>query len=511
MSTAHRTLTLALLLVAATTLIFTTGAAVIYSNADTVADGDLAVQSVDGPNGQYAYLNDDHEIAIDVSAANPDLPTDFEGLNVGSTGQIAGIFQITYTGEQYAHVWIEYDSENVSFVADGESIEGNESSVTLAPNETVTVGLAFDTRDATVGTRLGADEFSIEAKLAEPDDATEMDTADQQTSADGPTVTTTAPSADSREFTASEIDHGDSVRFRADGMALAGDDVTLEGIDLAGVRNERVELDAAGSPETFEGGSALRTSTTPRSMAYLALDHDFAPGAVDEMTIRFSADPDHLNATGTAPEDVTLYRQTDAGEWEEKPVEVVDGEVVDLSGLPEDRVHFRATTTEFSTFAVAAREPRFDVTEATVVPEAIDPGDEATVRATIENGGGAAGEQVVTLTADGDPVANETAALAPNETATVALGGTFETAGAYELAVDGTPVGTLIVGDPRGNGAGDEAGGSAAAGGFGDAGEPGDGPTEEPGAVDFVDLGGLLVALVVAVTGLALFRRVPRS
>jgi len=90
-------------------------------------------------------------------------------------------------------------------------------------------------------------------------------------------------------------------------------------------------------------------------MAYLALEYDFAPDAVDRMTIRFSANRDHLNASGTDPEDVTLYRQTDAGEWEEKPVEVIDEEVVEIMGLPEDRVHFRATTTEFSTFAVAER------------------------------------------------------------------------------------------------------------------------------------------------------------
>jgi hypothetical protein len=251
----------------------------------------------------------------------------------------------------------------------------------------------------------------------------------------------------------------------------------------------------------------LTAPTRPRPVGYLSLDYDFAPDAVDAMTIRYSADRDYLNETGTDPEDVTLYRQTDAGDWDEKPVEVVDGEVVEILGLPEDRVHFRATTTEFSTFAVATREPRFDVTEATVAPEAIDPGEEATVRATLRNGGGAAGERAVTLTADGDPVANETVALAPNETATVALGGTFETAGAYDLAVDGTPVGTLVVGDP----AGDGAGGSAAAEGPVDGDGADDGPTEEPSGIDLVRLGGLLAAFLLSVAGLALYRRLPRS
>jgi len=77
------------------------------------------------------------------------------------------------------------------------------------------------------------------------------------------------------------------------------------------------------------------------------------------------------------------------------------------------------------------------VTETALDPPAIEPGEEATVRATVENGGGAAGERTVTLTADGDPVANETVSLAPNETATVALSGVFETAGEYDLALPG--------------------------------------------------------------------------
>ena len=505
MPTTRRTLTLALLLVAAATaLTFATGATVV-NNADTVADGDLAIQPADGPNGQYAYLNDDDEITIDISASNPNLPPDFEGVTPDSLATADGVFTITYTGDRYAHVWVDNEGENVTFLARGESFEGEPNNVTLAPNQTVAVGLDIDARGTAAGTRLGADEFRINASIAGPDDVTDPGVSTQQTGSGGPTTTVTAPSADRREFVASGIGRGDTVRFLLDGMSLDGDDVTLNGIDLQGVRNERVELDAAGNPAPFENASALTAPATPRPVAYLALEHDFATDDVDAMTVRFSVDADHLNATGTDPEDVTLYRQTDAGEWEEKPVEVVDEEVVRVTGLPEDRVHFRATTEEFSTFAVAERVPRFDVTEAAVAPEAIEPGETATVTATLRNGGGADGERTITLTADGGPVANETVALAPNETATVALGGALETAGAYDLAVDGTPVDTLVVGDPGGDGAG----GSAAAEGPGDGAD--DDPTEEPSGIDLAQLGGLLAAFVVAVAGLALYRRMPRS
>ncbi|TKX50360.1 DUF1102 domain-containing protein [Halorubrum sp. ASP121] len=517
MSTARRTLTLILLLVAAGSLIFTTGAAVVDGPADTIADGDLAVQPADGPNGQYAYLNDDDEITVDVSASNPNIQDpSFESVNAGATGTIDEVFTITYMGEQFTRVWIAHPNESVTFVADGESIEGNESSVTLAPNETVTVGLAFNTRGATAGARLGADEFSIEAELAEPEDVADPSPATDGfaggTDGSDPSRTVTYPSETSREFRATDVARGSSVRFEADGMYLVGGNVTLDWLDLSGVRTESVDVNAVGSPNPVASGSALAAPTSPRPISYLAVDHDFAPYEVDEMTIRFSADRNYLNAIGAEPEAVTLYRQTDAGEWAEKPTAVVD-DPTRTRGLPEDRVHFRATTTEFSTFAVAAHAPRFDVTDATVTPGATEPGEAVTVRATVRNGGGAAGERAVTLTADGDPIGNETVALAPNETATVALRGTVETVGTYELALDGTPVGTLTVGDARESAAGSgspQAGGSAPTTELGDDAER-DAPTEEPSGVDLVGLGGLLAALLLAVIGLALFRRVSRS
>jgi len=130
----------------------------------------------------------------------------------------------------------------------------------------------------------------------------------------------------------------------------------------------------------------------------------------------------------------------------------------DIRGLSEDRVHFRATTDGFSTFAVAESVPRFDVTETASTPRQSSQG-ERRPSGRPRNGGGAAGERTVTLTADGDPVANETVSLAPNETATVALSGAFETAGEYDLAVAGTDAGTLLVGDPAGDdGSADNAG-----------------------------------------------------
>jgi len=355
MPTARRTLIFALLLVAAGSLIFTTGAAVVDGPADTFADDDLAVQPADGPNGNYAYLNDDDEIVVDISASNPNLGPDFEGVNPDALAAADGVFEITYTADEYARVWIDHPGENVTFTADGKSFEGRDNNVTLAPNESVAVGLSLDARGEVAGTQLGADEFSIRGEVAEPESV--PSSSDFSTGDGGPTITVTSPSDDRREFVASDIDHDDTVRFEADGMHLDGENVTLDRLDLAGVRNEHIEVNAAGSPEPFANGSALDAPTTPRPIAYLGVEHDFDPDEVDAMTIRFSASRETLDDAGIDPKNVTLYRQTDAGNWAEKGASVADEDVVRIRGLSEDRVHFRATTDGFSTFAVAERVP----------------------------------------------------------------------------------------------------------------------------------------------------------
>lgn len=86
-------------------LAFATGAAVVDGPADTIADGNLTIQPVDGPNGAYAYLNDDNEIVVDdILASNPNLDPDFEGINPDALGSAGGVFTITHAVDEYARI-----------------------------------------------------------------------------------------------------------------------------------------------------------------------------------------------------------------------------------------------------------------------------------------------------------------------------------------------------------------------------------------------------------------------
>ncbi|MFD1598993.1 PGF-pre-PGF domain-containing protein [Halobellus rarus] len=540
----RRTAILALLLVATGSLVFTTGAAVVNGPTDTFAEDRLAVQPAEGPNGDYAYLNDDDEIVVDVSPTNPNLDPDFRGVNPETLASAEGVFTITYTADEYARVWIEHEGEAVTFVSGGDSVEGEANNVTLAPNETVAVGLRIDTRGEVAGTQLGADDFSIRAEVAEPEDVSDSSPSSLGGGGGGGGLSTTvrSPAVDERRFVASGARSGESVEFDADRMALDGGNVTMDRLELTGVPGGSLELNAAGSPDPFDGASALDTPTEPRSLAYLSLRYDFDPDEIDGMTLRFSADSGYFDRSGVDPENVVLYRQTDAGAWEALPTEVVGDETARERGLPADRVHFRARTDDFSTFAVAEEVPHLTVTDASLDATTAAPNETVTVRATVQNGGGAGGERSITLTADGAAVATERVALEPNGSTTVDLTGRFETGGEIALAVDGVSAGRLVVENPATDvdseateddpGTPDD---SAAVGGADATGTPAAdgnpsaaddlsgtaadvegnagsaGALLEPSGIDLVELGGLVLFVAIAVAFVALARRMPRS
>jgi hypothetical protein len=524
MSTARRSLLLVALVAAAGGLALATGAAVVDGPADTFADDRLAVQPVEGPNGAYAYLNDDDEIVVDVSASNPKLPADFEGVNPGALASAEGVFTITYTADESARVWIEHENPNVTFVADGGSIEGESNAVSLGPNESVAVGLEVDARDAVAGTRLGGDAFDIRAELVEPESAPAVDPGDGGDDADaggGAATTVRRPSATRREFEGSDLAAGDLTRFDAVAMPIAGDNVTLDRVTVRSAVDGDVRFETAGRPRPFPSAGPLTDSRGPVARGYFELNHSFTAEEVSLVRFGASVDRDYLNATGADPEDISVYRRdADAPDgWERLETERVDPAVRRLLDLPDDRVHVTAATDEFSVFAVATERPVVRATTASLAATAVDPGEPVTVTATVANEGGRDGVREVTLTADGDPIATERVDLAPGETASVAFRATFDDPGVYDLAVGDAPAGTLAVGDPDGGGDPD---GDGSAEGDGDGSADGDGdatnranagaepPTEEPSGVDLSNLVGLLVLAVLVVASVALVRRMPR-
>lgn len=91
-------------------------------------------------------------------------------------------------------------------------------------------------------------------------------------------------------------------------------------------------------------------------------------------------------------------------------------------------------------------ETNIQVTEAGLSADQISVGGDVDVTATLENLGGESGRHSVSVTTDREEVTSETVSLDAGEETSLTFTETFETAGKYAIAVDGTRAGTLTVG-----------------------------------------------------------------
>jgi len=143
----NRTVLLVAALTASIALLVSTGAVPLDGGTDEIEGVDVEMAPADAPNGKYAMMNEEDEIELVLSDENPDL--DGEGVLENAVTPIDRVFTITNTGIESARVWISDDAADVRFYRGGDpddSLEGAANEVTVAPNETIAVGLLVDTR-----------------------------------------------------------------------------------------------------------------------------------------------------------------------------------------------------------------------------------------------------------------------------------------------------------------------------------------------------------------------------
>jgi len=97
---------------------------------------------------------------------------------------------------------------------------------------------------------------------------------------------------------------------------------------------------------------------------------------------------------------------------------------------------------------VSAAAVDAEVVDAALEEETIVEGETATITATVENTGNETGTFTAELEEGGDIIDTRDVEVGPNETTTVEFVESFETAGTYDLAVNGVNAGTLDVTEP---------------------------------------------------------------
>ena len=426
------------------TLLVSTGAVPLFDRPSDDIGEDIELSPSDGPNGQYAHL-ENGELVVDIVAA-----TDAEGVNQDGVTTFDNVFRIGYNGSQSAEVWLTHESDAVTFYSDGEPIESESSSIVVGPSESVPVGVRVDTT-GTVDDGL-IDDITVHANVTEPSDTQNtggetdgdaesmvLPTVQEQDDPDSLSVTVTEPTAGERDVTVRNLTPGRVVEIDLGGLYIVDGAITLDSVRFrsttTGDANLTFSQQTAGSAPVEPIGN--RSGIEP--LGYFTLNHSVPNSAVENVSMRFSANWSYLVANGIDPAEVRMLRYGTNG-WS-----VIDTEQqVGTTG----RAHFVADSPGLSTFAVGVRTSRFVTSDVTVSPETIRVGETATVTAEVANRGAIAGRTTVTLRRNGSAVGNRTVSLDAGANTTVRFDLSPSTPGTYTVAVDGTAGGTLTVESP---------------------------------------------------------------
>ncbi|APW97416.1 hypothetical protein CHINAEXTREME_06360 [Halobiforma lacisalsi AJ5] len=332
----------------------------------------ITAEPHDGPNGAYAHLDDEEQLVVDLTAGNDAVEGD--GVPADAITGVDDVFTLNYTGDDYAHVWLEHESANVTFYrSDGDgpgssSIEGMENNATLEPYESIDVGFTVDSHGQEA-TDVLIREIAIHGKVPDgdedEDDETDSDAESDTTVAcpTGPSVTVEGSDKTTRAISIADADgcgpesidlHGLTL---GDGVSLARFDVTLAGDEASFTVATEKRLEDA----RFE---RLRSEHGVEPVGAVALEG--APdGTLEDVSYRLVVDRSRLDRKGTDGTGVTVWR-ADGKTW-------TDGEIEQVAGT-ESTLEYVIPADPTAEYVVALEGEKSDLGETTLGDDPDDRG-----------------------------------------------------------------------------------------------------------------------------------------
>lgn len=240
----------------------------------------------------------------------------------------------------------------------------------------------------------------------------------------------------------------------------------------------RTETDGDVSLNMTSGEGALETTPDGRfeldnttQIGNFSAESNLDNSEFEEVQFQFRVAMSELEARGTAPEDVSMYRYDETtGGWVEHDTQ--------FQGVEDGEAILTTIAGGFSDWTAAAKRPELDITDTEIDVQAATTDDEITIQVFVTNTGGAEGTYNAELVANDEIVDREDATVPANGTVIINFIRTFDQPGEYEVQVNNVPVGdveisaeneTVDVSDPS------ETPGE---------GEPDDTETEQPGDGD---------------------------
>lgn len=340
-----------------TGLVVPTGAA---GTDELWTEPSVVLEPHDGPNGQYASINGDGELEVDLS-----MP----GLNAGAVTVIDDVFYVTNNHEDPVAIWFSHDAmDEVVLSIDGEPAQSSAEAVELGSGERASVGLTVDTSARSPG-EIVLSEFTIHAEnrstpadggsgggqsggsggstggtADESDDSTAPSGGDEVVFDDG-----TDPAVEIRPLPVDDVDElaeSDGPPRPAIDAARAPRTLDPEDGLLGGPDGANVVANV-GDSLTLTGERTLLSSAEavqPDGRVVRLVEIDVPAERRDSPAyVRLAVDRARLE--GTDPTDARIGRHTGDG-WQLLETSVVDAD--------DQRVVLQARAPGFSTFAVFA-------------------------------------------------------------------------------------------------------------------------------------------------------------
>jgi PGF-pre-PGF domain-containing protein len=304
--TRRRVATVAVLLLAVPA-VTATGAVDLGDELLTPAD-QIHLQPAAGPNGDYATVDAEGALRVDVDGAVAD------GRTV-----LRRVFVVANTGSEPAAVWLTDDTPRVDYVAAGCGLDPT-NRCRVPAGGTVAVGVVVDTETA-----VSASLVTIHARVPGANDSDP-----DATVTDGDGVRVEAEGVDPTENVTVDVSVGDG-------------NVTVDSVTAATADRTNLSLAVdAGSNQTA-AGTDVPEPTDGTAVGYVRVDHASPDETFAEVAFRVRVARDRLAAFGGTAESVQLLRYHE-GSWER-----VETTPVDTTG---ETLVFRGVTPGLSAFAV---------------------------------------------------------------------------------------------------------------------------------------------------------------
>lgn len=367
-----------------------------------------------GPNGEYATVSDG-QLAFEIDQVNRRGITRF-----------AGVFSLTYTGNDSADVWVGDDSPAVTFTALSNPIEGRASAVTLGPGESLSVGVSVDTTETgslnvegvSLNARLAGDTGGAESVSVSQSEPGVVEVSATNVSANDPVTVDTTGSSTSENAT---VDSLAVTTTRSTDLAMSVSMGTENGSAPA---FEFGGSQPAESPSAGNGSDDAAAPNDSGAIGYINVSHEADDETIGGASFTFTVEKATLDQRGLNHSEVQLYRYH-GGSW--------NGVSTSMVGESPDAYTFQADSPGLSVFAIGERgadeEETTDDSGGTgggQVPDRDEPTDSPTPTATDTPTPEATGTDTSmpngTATDAGTATATPTAPDTPTPTATPGTG-----------------------------------------------------------------------------------------